>query len=288
MIPHVRERPLVLERYPEGVSARGLLQSDVAEDLPPWMGRAEVRGPGGLAVHPLVEHPEDLAWLANHDCTTIHRFLSRHPRLDQPDRLVFDLDPGGRWAVRRHLPNGPRGRGGSRPARAAGLPPPHRVPRHPRHGPAPPRRGPRRGPHVRRGSRRIRRGPGTGRAQRRHDKRRAGRSGVHRRLPQRSDAVHRRPVCRALPARSAGCHPAALGRAGRSGPAPGRLLDRGHPRPDHPAWRPLAGGRPTRPPAGGTFAPARRARSASSAEWRPVRHGRRGTPRSRPDPIGSA
>ncbi len=94
MMPHIRGRPLVFERFPDGIAAHGLLQSDFAEDLPPWLERTGVRTRAGLAVHPLVEHPEDLAWLANHDCTTVYRFLSRHPRLELPDRLVFDLDPG--------------------------------------------------------------------------------------------------------------------------------------------------------------------------------------------------
>lgn len=94
MLPHLKGRPLMLQRFPRGIDEQGFVQKDFAESLPDWMGRAEVgKDAGGIVVHPVAERREALEWLANQDCVTPHVFLSRQDRLDNPDRLVFDLDP---------------------------------------------------------------------------------------------------------------------------------------------------------------------------------------------------
>jgi bifunctional non-homologous end joining protein LigD len=95
VVPHLKGRPLTLWRYPRGIDEKGFVQQDFAEFLPEWMGRVEVAKEGGTVVHPTVDRPEALRWLANQNCLTVHAWLSRRDRLDTPDRLVFDLDPSG-------------------------------------------------------------------------------------------------------------------------------------------------------------------------------------------------
>lgn len=93
LVPHLKGRPLTLWRYPRGIDNQGFVQQDFADSLPDWMGRVEVAKEGGTVVHPTVDRPEALRWLANQNCLTVHAWLSRSDRLDTPDRVVFDLDP---------------------------------------------------------------------------------------------------------------------------------------------------------------------------------------------------
>jgi bifunctional non-homologous end joining protein LigD len=93
MLPHVKGRPLTLWRYPRGIDQQGFVQQDFAGALPDWMASAKVTKEGGTVVHPVAERREALAWLANQNCITPHSWLSRSDRLDEPDLIVFDLDP---------------------------------------------------------------------------------------------------------------------------------------------------------------------------------------------------
>jgi bifunctional non-homologous end joining protein LigD len=93
MLPHVKDRPLTLWRYPRGIDQKGFVQQDFADTLPDWMGRAEVAKEGGTVVHPIADRREALVWLANQNSVTPHTWLSRSDRLEQPDQIIFDLDP---------------------------------------------------------------------------------------------------------------------------------------------------------------------------------------------------
>lgn len=95
-LPHLKGRALTVQRFPRGIGGQGWVQQDFADSLPDWMGRVEVtKEDGGTVVHPVAERPEALRWLANQNCVTLHVWQSRRQRLDNPDRLVFDLDPSG-------------------------------------------------------------------------------------------------------------------------------------------------------------------------------------------------
>lgn len=52
MLPHVKDRPLTIWRYPRGVDEHSFVQQDFAGTLPEWMAPAEVTKQGGTAVHP--------------------------------------------------------------------------------------------------------------------------------------------------------------------------------------------------------------------------------------------
>ncbi|GFG49036.1 ATP-dependent DNA ligase [Mycolicibacterium agri] len=93
MLPHLKDRPLTLWRYPRGIDQKGFVQQDFADSMPDWMGRVEVDKENGTVVHPVADSRESLRWLANQNCVTVHAWLSRRDRLHTPDRIVFDLDP---------------------------------------------------------------------------------------------------------------------------------------------------------------------------------------------------
>ena len=93
MLPHLRARPITMERFPSGIGAGGFLQKDVSKGFPDWLERVEVPKKGGSLHHPLVRDARALLWLANQNCITPHVWTSRAPKLYQPDICVFDLDP---------------------------------------------------------------------------------------------------------------------------------------------------------------------------------------------------
>jgi bifunctional non-homologous end joining protein LigD len=98
MLPYLRDRPLSMERYPEGIGGERFIQKDVPEYFPPWIERIEVaKKTGGEITQMLCNNPATLVYLANQDCITPHPWLSRKDALDYPDKLVFDLDPPGEF-----------------------------------------------------------------------------------------------------------------------------------------------------------------------------------------------
>ena len=93
MVPHMRARPVTMERYHRGIGAPGFFQKDVSKGFPPWLERIEVPKKGGTVHHPLVTDARSLLWLANQNCITPHVWTSRAPDLYYPDICLFDLDP---------------------------------------------------------------------------------------------------------------------------------------------------------------------------------------------------
>jgi bifunctional non-homologous end joining protein LigD len=93
MLPHVRRRPVTMERFPAGIGAKGFLQKDVVKGFPDWLKRIEAPKKGGTVHYPLANDRRSLLWLANQNTITIHVWPSRAPRIDQPDLCVIDLDP---------------------------------------------------------------------------------------------------------------------------------------------------------------------------------------------------
>lgn len=93
MLPHVRMRPLTMERYPAGIDQAGFFQKDASRGVPAWLERVEVPKHGGTVRHPLVNDARALSWMANQSCITPHVWNRRVPDLRHPDLCVFDLDP---------------------------------------------------------------------------------------------------------------------------------------------------------------------------------------------------
>src|SRR6185295_7145836 len=69
MLPHVRGRPVTMERFPAGIDKKGFIQKDVSKGFPDWLERVEVPKKDGSV------------------------WISRMPALERPDVCVFDLDP---------------------------------------------------------------------------------------------------------------------------------------------------------------------------------------------------
>jgi bifunctional non-homologous end joining protein LigD len=93
MVPHLRGRPITMERFPAGIGRKGFIQKDVSKGYPAWLERVEVPKKDGTVHHPLVTDTRSLLWIANQNCITPHVWTSRVPNLHYPDVCVFDLDP---------------------------------------------------------------------------------------------------------------------------------------------------------------------------------------------------
>ena len=93
MLPHIRARPVTMERYPAGIDKKGFWQKDVSKGFPDWLVRVEVPKKDGTVHHPLITDTRSLLWVTNQNTITQHVWVSRVPRLYYPDVCVFDLDP---------------------------------------------------------------------------------------------------------------------------------------------------------------------------------------------------
>ncbi|MFJ4534828.1 non-homologous end-joining DNA ligase [Streptomyces tibetensis] len=102
MLPHLRGRPLMLERHPDGIDGPTFMQKNTPEHYPEWIPRVEVAKEGGTVRHAVCDDTATLVYLADQASVTLHRWLSRAGSVDHPDWLVFDLDPS-------PVPEGPGG-----------------------------------------------------------------------------------------------------------------------------------------------------------------------------------
>src|SRR5579884_538147 len=93
MLPHLRGRPLNLERYPDGITGERIIQQRAGRYFPDWIKRVSVGKKGGAVDHVMAGEAATLVYLAGQACITFHPWLSRQDALTRPDRLIFDLDP---------------------------------------------------------------------------------------------------------------------------------------------------------------------------------------------------
>lgn len=93
MLPFLRDRPLVLTRYPDGIEGKSFFQKDAPSWRPEWIRTVRIRNEERDLDHFLVDDAEGLAWLANMGTIPIHVWASRTSALDRPDWCVVDLDP---------------------------------------------------------------------------------------------------------------------------------------------------------------------------------------------------
>lgn len=95
MLPHMKDRPLTLQRFPDGIDEDGFYQKEAPDYFPNWIRRVsiEVEGTGEKQDQVVCDDVATLVYLANQACITPHIWLSRADKLDHPDKLIFDLDP---------------------------------------------------------------------------------------------------------------------------------------------------------------------------------------------------
>jgi bifunctional non-homologous end joining protein LigD len=97
MLPHLRNRPLSLHRFPNGIQSPGFFQKDLTGYLPPEVRTfAHYSDSSSRTIHyALCQDETTLLYLANLACIEINPWLCRVPLIDSPDFCVIDLDPDG-------------------------------------------------------------------------------------------------------------------------------------------------------------------------------------------------
>src|SRR5262249_8338958 len=96
MIRALRDRPLSLEHWNAGITKPSWFHQDVGRGAPAWVTTIVTptrTTKAGSVRHLVVDRPETLRWLAQMSVLTVHMWASRGAALDEPDWLVFDLDP---------------------------------------------------------------------------------------------------------------------------------------------------------------------------------------------------
>jgi bifunctional non-homologous end joining protein LigD len=94
MVPLVRDRPLTMQRFPDGIDEPGFFQKEAPYYTPEWIKTVTFELREGRKQRQLLcDDAASLVWIANQGCITQHVWFSRADRLDYPDQLIFDLDP---------------------------------------------------------------------------------------------------------------------------------------------------------------------------------------------------
>ncbi|WP_338818139.1 Bifunctional non-homologous end joining protein LigD [Moorella thermoacetica] len=95
LLPYLRDRPLVLKRYPDGITGEAFYQKECPAYAPDWVTTLPVYHADSSKTinYVLCNNEETLIWLANQGCIEVHAWLSRAGRLEYPDIAVMDLDP---------------------------------------------------------------------------------------------------------------------------------------------------------------------------------------------------
>jgi bifunctional non-homologous end joining protein LigD len=98
IVPHLRERPFTLKRYPHGIDGQAYFHKQAPKGKPSWIPTRQFRtwpreGESRLVDFTLVNEPAALVWMVQMNCIDMNAWYSRVDKPDRPDYVVFDLDP---------------------------------------------------------------------------------------------------------------------------------------------------------------------------------------------------
>jgi bifunctional non-homologous end joining protein LigD len=100
VVPHLRDRPFTMRRYPDGAHGKSFFQKDKPPGMPDWIKTVNIevttrdRPRQRRRIDaPLVNDELALLWMVNMGCIDLNAWYSRVDKLDRPDFVLFDLDP---------------------------------------------------------------------------------------------------------------------------------------------------------------------------------------------------
>ncbi len=103
ILPHLRNNPLTLQRYPDGIDAQSFFEKHVPRGMPAWIPTASIASPEGhreKTSYMLCNDEPALVWVANMAALVLHVWTSHLPTIEEPDYVFFDLDPGERCTLK--------------------------------------------------------------------------------------------------------------------------------------------------------------------------------------------
>ena len=97
VVPYLRDRPITLVRYPDGITGKHFFQKQRPPHAPDWMRTATLSsssgGEGKKIDYPMIDDADGLLWTINAGCIDVHAPYARAQSFDSPDFVLFDLDP---------------------------------------------------------------------------------------------------------------------------------------------------------------------------------------------------
>lgn len=94
LLPHLKNRAMVMKRYPNGINGEFFFMKRAPSPRPPWIPVCSIEhGSGNVIVFPVIQHLSSLLWIVNLGCIDMNPWYARCDDVDRPDYLHFDLDP---------------------------------------------------------------------------------------------------------------------------------------------------------------------------------------------------
>ena len=95
LLPHLRDRAMVMKRYPHGASGPFFFMKRAPTPRPAWIAICSIaHGSGNVIDFPMIQDRASLLWVVNLGCIDLNQWYARCDDVDRPDYLHFDLDPG--------------------------------------------------------------------------------------------------------------------------------------------------------------------------------------------------
>jgi bifunctional non-homologous end joining protein LigD len=95
LLPHIRNRAMVMKRYPHGAAGTFFFMKRAPTPRPPWIEICRIdHGSGNVIDFPMIQDEAALMWVINLGCIDLNQWYATCDDVDRPDYLHFDLDPG--------------------------------------------------------------------------------------------------------------------------------------------------------------------------------------------------
>ena len=95
LLPHIRDRAMVMKRYPNGAAGSFFFMKRAPTPRPDWIRTCSIdHGDAGVIDFPVIDDIPSLLWVINLGCIDLNQWYARCDDTDRPDYLHFDLDPG--------------------------------------------------------------------------------------------------------------------------------------------------------------------------------------------------
>jgi bifunctional non-homologous end joining protein LigD len=95
LLPHLRDRAMVMKRYPNGAAGEFFFMKRTPKPHPEWLETCSIEHASGNVIDfPIIQDLAALLWVVNLGCIDLNQWYARCDDVDRPDYLHFDLDPG--------------------------------------------------------------------------------------------------------------------------------------------------------------------------------------------------
>jgi bifunctional non-homologous end joining protein LigD len=95
LLPHIRDRAMVMKRYPHGAASEPFFMKRAPVPRPDWIRTCSIEhGSGNIIDFPVIDDVPSLLWVINLGCIDLNQWYARCDDINRPDYVHFDLDPG--------------------------------------------------------------------------------------------------------------------------------------------------------------------------------------------------